>query len=174
MTLLEIVYMILALLQIRNLFLDYFYKIIEIVCLGIFLQSVVQSKKLLRFTVIAIVAFCCFQVFNAFWGTGYRNLNEYGNLINSVFLFWLSFGVLIYLLRKPYTDFLLAKPAFNFVLAIFVIFLTAILSDILLKFANQQQNNFALFTISIAYNLLKSFYLLLFVRGIWLMRTELA
>lgn len=158
-----------ALLKMNNLFLDYFYKTIEFICLGMFLQSIAKSKRLLIVNIVVVIGFIFFQLINAF-GRGYQQYNDYGNLINNLYLFILSFGILVFLLRKNDVENLLNKPVFNFILAIFLIYLTNILADFVLKYAYQQRNTMAQFLILISQNLFKSLYLLLFLRGVLLIK----
>lgn len=171
MPLLELLYMALALLKISNLFLDYAYKTTEFVCLSIFIQSIVNSKKLYKFTLFSIFCFICFQFYNAFWGSGFRDFNIWGNILNSIYLLFLSFGVLVYLLRSDKHDNLLRKPHFNVIIGVFLIFLTNILSEFILKYAYQQYDYSAQYIILISQNFLKSLYLLLFLRGVWLVKS---
>lgn len=169
-TLLELLYFGLALLRIPNLFLDYFYKSIEFICLSLFIQSIINSKNLYKFTLFSIFCFVCFQLYNALWGSGVQEFNFGGNVLNSIYLLLFSFGVLVYLLRNDKHNNLLRKPYFNIIFAVFLIFLTNILTEFTLKYAYQQQNISAQYIILISQNFLKSLYLLLFFRGVWLVR----
>lgn len=164
-TFLELTYLTLAVFEIENLFLDYFYKTVEFSMLGLFLNKVVNKQWITGVTLGAIILYILTQLYLAY-SQGLTRLNDIGNIINSVFLFFYSFGVLLYLLKNSIVFNLFQSPNFNFVLGIFLIFLTDILVDVILKYAYFQANTQIQFIILISRNFIKSLYLFLFLKGI--------
>ncbi len=170
-TVLELVYMTLAIFQIRNLFLDYFYKPIEFFFLGMFLQNLLITKKLKFLILICTSILILFLIWNAIYGNGFFNYNAYGNIISSLYLTMFSFYILIVMLKNKYFDNLYKNSVFLIVLAVFLFFLTSLLSDLLLNFSYNQMNfSFAMFLILIFTNFIKTMYLLLYIRGILLIK----
>lgn len=166
---LELVYTVTALVLTNNLFLDYFYLTIEFVLLGFFLKGTISKKWVDYFVITASICFVLFQVFNAFWGQGLTNYNSYGTFISNVYLSGLAILALTELFRSKLNKSLFINPISWLALGILLIFSSIIIFDYLYGLTVPYKNDLMLYGILITQNVLKSFYLLTFFKGISLL-----
>lgn len=162
----ELIYAVSAIALNNNLFLDYIYAIVEFVLLSFFLKGIIRQVWVSYFVSIASLLFTSFEIFNAFWGQGYKNYNSYGALINNIYLIFLS-GFSLFLLAKRHIN----KKLFSIteswlVIGIFLIYTSIMIFDYIYGLAVPYQNDALLYTVLIAQNFLKTFFLFFYINGI--------
>ncbi len=150
----------------NNLFIGYFYTPCEFVLLGMFLQGVIKIRNFSLFVYASSILFIIFDIYNAFWGQGYLNLNTNGDFILNLYLIALSLWAYTALFKEVDGKKLFKRPSSWIVLSILLIYSTGILVNYLIGISYSILHYNFLYSVLITFNLLKSCYLLLYLKGI--------
>lgn len=165
-TLQELASTVTALLMTNNLFLTYLYTPTEFVLLGLYMNGIFKKKLLSTLIYILSLFFVFFNIYNALGGEGLETANNFGSIINNLYLITLAIFSFTKLFKDIGDKKLFERVDSWFVLAILLIYILCLLADYLYALVLPHKFNNWLYAILITQNILKSCFLIFYLKGI--------